>query len=76
MGDTVQIVGVPDLSGMVDHCRQESEPVFRHLVGKSKKINDFNDLGMAEFTFRMKRKGKSEMHTVWIEPFHLRLKRD
>jgi hypothetical protein len=75
VGDTVRIVGMPDLSGTAGDCRKESEPVFQYLVGKSKKISDFNDLGMAELRFKIEIRGKVEMHTVWIETPLLRLKR-
>lgn len=76
VGDAVRVVGLPDLSGMADDCRKESEPIFQQLVGKSKKISDFNELGMAELTFKVKCEGKWERHTVWIESSLLRLKRN
>ncbi|MEX2607833.1 MAG: hypothetical protein WD708_10850 [Kiritimatiellia bacterium] len=55
VGDTVRIIGVPDLSGMTPECLQESLPIFEYLVGKYKKIVGFNTIGgippQAEFDF-------------------------
>ena len=73
-GDLVRIVEHPDLSGMPLRTRRESEPVFRYLRGKYKKILSFSENGLAEIEFRI-RKGKlSGLHTVWLEPYLLRRK--
>ena len=73
-GDLVRVVGLPDLSRMPTRTRQESEPVFRYLRGKYKKILSFGENGLAEIEFRI-RKGKlSGLHTVWLEPYLLRRK--
>ena len=79
LGDTVRIVGVPDLSGMAPECRGESDPVFRYLAGKYKKIVGFDTTGgaetLAELEFRLKEDGEWKTHWVWIEPALLRKKR-
>jgi hypothetical protein len=73
-GDLVRIVGYPDFSGMSHRTRRESEPVFRYLRGKYKKIRSFSQNGLAEIEFRI-RKGKlSGLHTVWLESYLLRRK--
>ena len=73
-GDLVRIVGLPNLSGMSTRTRRESEPVFRYLKGKYKRIFSFSPNGLAEIEFRI-RKGKfSGLHTVWLEPYLLKQK--
>jgi len=52
IGDTVRVIGVPNLSDMAEECRKETECVFQYLVGKTKRIRNFNELGMAELNFR------------------------
>ena len=75
VGDTVRIVGVPDVSSWTREQKSFSLPVFEYLVGKYKKISDFNQVGMAEIEFKMKEAGEWIHHTVWIEPDLLKLKR-
>ena len=79
-GDIVRIIGVPDLSGMAPECREESEPVFRCLVGKYKRIVAFDTSegmeSLAELQFRMKEDDEWHTHWVWIEPFLLKKKRN
>jgi hypothetical protein len=78
IGDTVRVIGVPDLSGMVPECRAESEPVFRSLVGKYRKIKAFDSTGgvepWAEIEFRIKTDGEWHTHWVYLEPTLLRKK--
>ena len=67
VGDLVRIVGVPDLTGM-GALRAESQPVFEHIVGQSKRIREFDELGFAWLDFTI-RKGKSKgWHSVAMEP--------
>jgi hypothetical protein len=73
-GDLVQIVGYPDLSGMSPRARRESEPVFRYLRGKYKKVLSFSPNGLAEIEFRIRKEKLSGLHTVWLEPYLLRQK--
>jgi hypothetical protein len=68
VGDMVRICGVPDLAPMTTRCRRESEPVFRYLVGKRKRISRIDELGNARIEFRMKSAGKTTYHEIGIEP--------
>jgi hypothetical protein len=74
IGDLVRVVGVPDLSRLSTRISKESEPVFRHLKGKYKKIRSFNDIGWAEIEFRIREGKLAGLHTVWVEPTLLRRK--
>jgi hypothetical protein len=76
VGDIVRIVGVPDLTGMPPTARKESEPVFRYLVGKYKRVAGVDKMGNAEITFRLKTHGKRIIHWVGIEPYLLRKRRE
>ena len=74
IGDSVRIVGVPDLSGMSKDCLAESLPVFQYLVGKYKRVMGFDEYGCAEFSFIMyHRDAERGWHTVWVEPFLLHI---
>lgn len=67
-GDRVRVLGMPDLSGMGESGRVETQAVFKHLIGTVKRISGFDQIGNAEFTFRIlsgKRKG---LHITAIEP--------
>lgn len=75
VGDKVRVVGVPDLSGMAPSGRRESQPVFEYLVGKYKKIEAFDDDGLAELSFRIMKGAREGYHWVWIEPFLLKVKK-
>jgi hypothetical protein len=74
VGDLVRIVGLPDLSKMPRRTQTESEPVFRYLIGKYKKIRSFNSIGWAEIEFRIRNGKLAGIQTVWIEPSLLRQK--
>lgn len=74
IGDKVRIVGLPEVSDWTREQKDFSLSVFEYLVGKTKKIAGFNDLGMAEIEFRRKEGGEWVYHTVWLEPYLLRLK--
>src|ERR671916_256204 len=75
VGDTVRIVGVPDLSGMSPECLAESLPVFRHLVGKYKRVVEFDKHGHAWLNFRIRGGPHAGRHAVGIEPYLLRVRR-
>jgi len=75
IGDIVRVLGVPDLSGMHVDRQAESLPVFQHLVGKYKKIDEFDEFGLVWLSFRIHKVGGSEYHSVGIEPHLLRLRR-
>ena len=73
-GDSVRVLGVPDLSGLDARGLKESLPVFEHIVGSYKRIVGFNKLGMAELEFRIRQGRNAGLHTVWIETHLLRLR--
>ncbi|MBN1515175.1 hypothetical protein JXA32_01265, partial [Candidatus Sumerlaeota bacterium] len=78
-GDIVRIIGVPDFSSvseeiMQDHL-QETLPIFQYLVGKYKKIVKFNEKGLAEIEFRIRKGPHAGMHWIWIESCLLRARR-
>ena len=71
-GDRVPVVSVPDLSGMAKRPRAETGRAFRHLVGTYKRIDSFDDLGLAWLTFRIRNGPLKGRHWVGIEPHLLR----
>ena len=73
-GDVVRVVGVPDLTGMHPDARSLSSPVFHYLVGKYKRIVDFDRHGHAQLSFRIPSGPYRGLHSVWIEPSLLRLR--
>jgi hypothetical protein len=75
VGDTVRVVGMPDLSGMSAECRAESLPVFRHLLGKYKRVEEFDEYGQAWLRFTIRKGPHSGWHSVGIEPYLLRVRR-
>ena len=75
IGDMVRVVGVPDLSGMSLECRAESLPVFEHLVGKYKQVQEFDEFGHAWLRFKILKGPHSGFHSVGIEPYLLKVRR-
>ena len=75
VGDFVRIIGVPDLSSMALEQRNESLPVFEYLVGKYKKVREFNQFGLAELQFVIPKGVRRGWHSVAIEPNLLRVRR-
>ncbi len=75
VGDIVRVVGVPDLSGMAVECQAESLPVFKHLVGKYKRIREFDEYGHAGLWFRILKGPHAGIHWVALEPYFLRRRR-
>ena len=73
-GDIVRVVGLPNLSTMPATTRRESEPVFRYLKKKYKRIFAFSKDGLAEIEFRIREGNLPGLHTVSIEPRLLRQK--
>jgi hypothetical protein len=74
IGDSVRIIGVPDLSDMSPEPLKETQPVFEHLVGKYKKVHGFDEYGHVELVFQVL-KWNDGIHTLWIEPFLLKVKK-
>jgi hypothetical protein len=75
VGDTVRVLGVPDLSGMSPECLSESLPVFQHLVGKYKRVREFDEYGLAWLQFRIRKGLHAGWHSVGIEPWLLKKRR-
>jgi hypothetical protein len=75
VGDMVRVLKVPDLSGMRPRGRRESLAVFEHILGTYRRVVAFNSLGWPELSFRILNGPHSGLHTVWIEPELLRVRR-
>lgn len=75
VGDTVKVIGVPDLTGMALECLVESLPVFEYLVGKYKTVEEFDEYGQAWLRFTIRKGASKGWHSVGIEPFLLRLRK-
>ena len=75
VGDIVRVIGVPDLSGMAPEFRAESLPVFEYLVGKYKRVEEFDEFGQAWLRFNIRKGPHAGYHSVGIEPYLLRLRR-
>ncbi len=75
VGDTVRVIGVPDLKGMSEECRTESLRVFNHLVGSYKRIREFDEHGFAWLMFKIRRGADAGLHSVGIEPWLLKVRR-
>jgi hypothetical protein len=74
-GDVVRVLSVPDLSGMRPRARRDSRAVFEHILGTYKRVVAFNELGWPELSFRILHGACAGLHTVWIEPELLRVRR-
>ena len=72
IGDIVRICGVPDLTGMSPDTLRESTLVFEYLVGQRKRIIGVDEIGNAQFEFRLRQGNKTTIHRVGIEPFLLK----
>ena len=75
VGDIVRIIGVPDLTGMSADCRAESLPVFEHLVGRYKRVEEFDEFGLAWLRFKIRKGPHAGYHSVGIEPHLLKMRR-
>jgi hypothetical protein len=75
VGDIVRVVGVPDLTGRSADCLAESLPVFQHLVGKYKRITEFDEWGQAWLRFKIRKGPHAGYHSVGIEPYLLKVRR-
>jgi hypothetical protein len=70
-GSRVRVVGVPDLTGMKQPDRRTSGAVFRHILGKCKRVSSFDQYGCAEIFFAIRRGPSRGLHSVALEPFLL-----
>lgn len=71
----VRVVGVPDLTGMDRRARAECKPVFAYLLRKYRVVDGFDRDGRAELNVIIRNGRHRGRHTVWIEPFLLRIRR-
>jgi hypothetical protein len=67
-GDLVRVIGIPDLSTLHPEGRAETEPVFLHIRGTCKRIDEFNGHGLAELLFKVRAGPLAGWHSVAIEP--------
>ena len=74
LGIWFRVIGVPDLTGMSPECRAESLPVFEYLVGKYKRVQEFDEFGMAWLSFKIRKGPHAGYHSVGIEPYLLRVR--
>jgi hypothetical protein len=74
VGDVVRVIGVPELNGMSESGLKETLPAFRHLVGTYRRIQLFDDHGLAQINFLVRGGPIAGWHGVAIEPFLLRRK--
>jgi hypothetical protein len=72
VGDTVRIVGVPDLSGIKEE--KMLRRVFGYLVGKYKKVREFDEIGNIELYFRIPKGRDKGLHFVWLESWLVKKK--
>jgi hypothetical protein len=71
-GDRVRVLGIPDLSGMPPPYRQETERVFRHILGSVKRVESIDAQSNAILMFRIRSGHAAGYHSVAIEGIHLR----
>ena len=74
-GDVVKVLGVPHLSRMSHRAHRASRRVFTHIIGTYKRVAGFNEIGWVELSFRILHGPDAGLHTVWIEPGLLRVRR-
>jgi hypothetical protein len=71
-GDVVRVLGIPDLSGMRDPYRRETEAVFKHILGTRRRVEDFDQFGCAILVFGIASGPHAGSHSVAIEPHLIR----
>lgn len=77
VGDVVRVIGVPSFEGMSEEVLEEcrTREVFEYLVGRYKRVSEFDQYGCAELFFTIPKGRERGMHSVAIEPWLLRVKR-
>lgn len=73
--DTVRIAGLPDLKDMSPSGGSRCKSVIRYLVGKYKKVDNFDQYGCVGLNFAIQSGRCRGLRTVWMEPGRLRLPR-
>jgi len=71
-GDVVRVLGTPDLSGMTDPYRRETEAVFKHITGTRRKVYGIDQFGAAILVFGIRFGPHAGSHSVAIEPHLIR----
>ena len=71
-GDVVRVLGIPDLSGMREPYRRETEAVFKHITGTRRKVFGFDQFGSAILVFGIRSGPHAGSHSVAIEPHLIR----
>jgi hypothetical protein len=74
-GDVVKVLGVPNLARMSHRAHRASRRVFAHIIDTYKRVAGFNEIGWVELSFRILHGPDAGLHTVWIEPELLRVRR-
>jgi hypothetical protein len=67
-GSLVRLIGVPDLSTMPLVTRRETLPVFEHVLGTCKRVQDFDRNGLAQLTFQIRKGRHTALHSIYVEP--------
>ena len=71
-GDVVRVLGVPDLSGMRQPYRRQTEAVFMHITGTRRKVYGFDQFGSAILVFGIRSGPHAGSHSVAIESHLIR----
>ena len=71
-GDVVRVLGIPDLTGMREPYRRETEAVFKRITGTRQKVYGFDRLGSAILVFGIRTGLHMGTHSVAIEPHLIR----
>ena len=75
VGDRVRVLAVPSLAGMSPDAAEESRVAFEHVVGRYVRVRGFDDRGFVEVAFRVRAGPLAGLHSLWIEPGLLRVRR-
>jgi len=71
-GDIVRVLGIPDLTGMREPYRRETEAVFKRITGTRQKVHGFDHSGSAILVFGIRGGPHTGMHSVAIESHLIR----
>ena len=71
-GDVVRVLGIPDLSGMSEPYRGETQAVFKRITGTRRKVEGIDQFGCAILVFGIRTGVLAGTHSVAIEPHLIR----
>ncbi len=60
---------------MSDDAQKQSYPVFKSAVGKAFEVTDFDEYNLARLEFDIRIGPERGMHTIWVEPYLLKVLR-